>query len=77
MGTKNDPGNYNCHANAEPDEPIFTLRANDPLAPSLVQRWAHDYLANGGKREKADEALKCASDMIAWKRKKTGQIRGD
>lgn len=74
MGTKNDPGAYDCHTAAAPDEPIFTLRANDPLAPVLVQRWAHDYLANGGNPEKAEEALKCAREMIAWKREQTRQV---
>ena len=40
MGTKNNPGRFDCHAKADPDEPIFTLRANDPLAPHVVRLWA-------------------------------------
>ena len=39
MATKNDPGEFDCHAAADPDEPIFTLRARDPLAPALVRAW--------------------------------------
>jgi hypothetical protein len=45
MGTKNDPGQFDCHAAAEPDEPLFTLLARDPLAPHLVRMWAK---ARGG-----------------------------
>lgn len=40
MGTKNEPGEFDCHAKAEPDEPRFTLLARDPLAPHLVRLWA-------------------------------------
>lgn len=40
MGTKNKPGNFNCYANTEPDEPMFVLLARDPLAPFLVSIWS-------------------------------------
>lgn len=40
MGTKNNPGKFNCHAAAKPDEPLFTLLARDPLAPFLVSIWS-------------------------------------
>lgn len=40
MGTKTDPGQFDCHSKAEPDEPLFTLLARDPLAPGLVAIWA-------------------------------------
>jgi hypothetical protein len=40
MATKNNPGSYDCYAEAAPDEPIFTLRANDEIAPNLVMMWA-------------------------------------
>ena len=47
MGTKQNPGAYDCHAKAQPDEPMFTLLARDPLAPHLVDIWAaamaHDW----------------------------------
>lgn len=39
MGTKNNPGDFDCHAKAAPDEPLFTLRAKDPVAPYLVIMW--------------------------------------
>ena len=40
MGTKNNPGAFDCYANAEPDEPMFVLLGRDPLAPFLVSIWA-------------------------------------
>jgi hypothetical protein len=40
MGTKNNPGQFDCYAKADPDEPIFTLRANDPNASDFVAMWA-------------------------------------
>ena len=40
MGTKTNPGIYDCHAKAAPDEPLFTLVARDPLAAKLVEIWA-------------------------------------
>lgn len=40
MGTKLEPGKYDCHKNAADDEPIFTLRAKDPLAAEVVRIWA-------------------------------------
>ena len=40
MGTKNNPGKYDCYARAHPDEPIFTLRGKDVSAPYFVRMWA-------------------------------------
>lgn len=39
MGTKANPGTYGCHGKAADDEPLFTLRAKDPIAPHLVELW--------------------------------------
>ncbi len=39
MGTKNNPGAYDCYANAEPDEPMFILLARDLTAEFLVAAW--------------------------------------
>lgn len=41
MGTKNNPGKFDCHEAAEPDEPRFTVIGRDQLAPFLVLMWAH------------------------------------
>jgi hypothetical protein len=40
MGTKNNPGKFDCYDNADPDEPIFIMCSTDPLAPHLVRMWA-------------------------------------
>ena len=39
MGTKNNPGKFDCYENAEPDEPRFALLGRDPLAGLLVDLW--------------------------------------
>lgn len=40
MGSKLKPGNFNCYANALPDEPMFVLLGRDQLAPSLTAIWS-------------------------------------
>lgn len=54
MGTKNNPGNYDCYANADPDEPMFILLGRDALAPSLVDIWA---MIRAGNRKEAKLAF--------------------
>jgi hypothetical protein len=39
MGTKEKPGDYDCYAKLEPDEPYFLLRGKDPVAPYLTMMW--------------------------------------
>ena len=68
MGTKNNPGTYDCYAKAEPDEPIFILLGRDIGAPVLVEKWAEQAERVGGDPEKIAEARKCAADMRAWRR---------
>ena len=68
MGTKNNPGQFDCYAAADDDEPIFVLRANDPLAPLLVREWANRYYdeKKPTTRKKVDEARACAIAMELW-----------
>jgi hypothetical protein len=40
MGTKNNPGPYDCLAKAEDDEPIFVLLARDPIGAEMVALWS-------------------------------------
>lgn len=65
MGSKNNPGAFDCYANAEPDEPMFVLLARDPLAPFFVRQWAD--LTGVDDDEKVVEALACATDMDEWR----------
>jgi len=48
MGTKANPGPYDCYAKAADDEPIFTLRANDPVAEFFVAAWVAIYAGDVG-----------------------------
>lgn len=69
MGTKNNPGKYDCYAKAHPDEPTFTLLGRDRSAPSLVDAWADARArANPSVDEIAviREARDCAASMREW-----------
>ncbi len=76
MGTKNNPGDFDCYANAEDDEPMFVLLARDKSAPSIVRRWAKRYLKKHTEAisvtervmRKHAEALQCAKAMEAWQK---------
>jgi hypothetical protein len=72
MGTKNNPGNFDCYANAEPDEPMFILLARDPQAPALVEKWATDRIKAGENPDKVKEAFTCADTMREWHRQNRG-----
>lgn len=76
MGTKNNPGQYDCYSKADPDEPIFVLRGSDPVASGLVRDWVqrrlsmivHNPKLSGNiltpmYQDKLSEALKVAKDM--------------
>jgi len=66
MGTKNNPGAYDCYDNADPDEPMFTLLARDRQAPDLIREWARVRIGIGDL-EKAREAGDCAHAMERWR----------
>lgn len=67
MGTKQNPGNFDCYGKAADDEPIFTLRAKDPSAPNVI-RWWVALNATLQSKEKIEEALRCADAMEEWKK---------
>lgn len=69
MGTKLNPGRFDCYSNAKDDEPMFVLLARDPLAPILVRLWAmlREHLA--GNPSKVQEARDCAVSMEMWRSK--------
>jgi hypothetical protein len=70
MGTKNNPGAYDCYANAEPDEPMFVLLGRDKHAPLLVKIWADMREAAGEDAAKVAEARACAEAMAAYRLKR-------
>lgn len=66
MGTKNDPGEFDCYEAAEDDEPMFVLLARDISAPGLVDQWADRRQLTGEEPEKVAEARECAQAMRRW-----------
>lgn len=70
MGTKTNPGQFDCYAKLDPDEPYFVLRAKDVLAPGLVRRWSALAANIDGDREKVAEAGRVAHDMERWREAK-------
>lgn len=67
-----------CLTKAADDEPLFTLRANDPDAAWLVRCWAEAYVKRKGgmarmtKQQlfKYNDAQWVAADMDHWRRVK-------
>lgn len=77
MGTKNNPGAFDCYAAADPDEEMFILLARDDQSPARVFDWANkreerlvaaDELLSVAEVERArakiDEARDCARRML-------------
>lgn len=82
MGTKTNPGSYDCYKNALPDEPLFVLTARDPTAPTLIDAWAdmRDSDIAAGVRPAEDRAMTMnarliAQDMRAWRVANPGKWR--
>lgn len=66
MGTKNNPGKFDCYANAGPDEPMFVLLGRDKHAPTLIWLWATLREIDGEDKEIVEEARDAATKMIEW-----------
>lgn len=67
MGTKTDPGPFDCYAAAKPDEPMFVLLARDRRAQALVYLWSAMTRVTQGDIAKADEADRTALAMFEWR----------
>lgn len=76
MGSKNKPGDFDCYANAEPDEPMFVLLGRDPVASATVLFWRamKMRMRMDGKSKTSDaklaEALACSKAMEEWSKSK-------
>jgi hypothetical protein len=70
LGTKNIPGEFDCYAKAEPDEPMFVLLGRDKYAPMLVNLWAEMRRLDGEDPAKITEALVCSIDMKTFRSKR-------
>lgn len=70
MGTKNKPGEFDCYANAEPDEPMFVLLGRDPTASFVVEFWIALRRELDDTDPKLAEAGTCARAMAEWAKSK-------
>jgi hypothetical protein len=59
MGTKNEPGTFDCYDVAEDDEPMFVLLARDKSAPDLVRQWAE-------QRARIETLERAVAKAIDW-----------
>ena len=66
MATKNNPGEYDCYAAADPDEPMFVLLGRDKHAPTLVWLWATLRELDEEDPAKVQEARECCAMMLEW-----------
>jgi hypothetical protein len=58
-----------CFNRAAEDEPIFVLRAHDPLAPDAVRRWSYTRMLHRGTADvAAAEAAGVADAMEEWRK---------
>jgi len=48
------------------DEPVFLLRGQDILAPSLLRSWAIQLLDKGGSGVMAEMVMKWSKEMEKW-----------
>jgi hypothetical protein len=61
VGTKSNPGKFDCYANAEADEPMFILLGRDPHGHAAVRKWADD------REQMIQDGLKPTDDMrMVW-----------
>lgn len=72
MGMKLPDGTWKscCLDKLKPGEPFFVLRAQDLLAPILVDQWAAMAKAGGTPQAKVDEARATADAMAGWPERK-------
>jgi hypothetical protein len=66
MATKNNPGQFDCYMNAEPDEPMFVLLGRDRHAPTLVWLWTVLRELDKEDPAKIKESRECAVSMIEY-----------
>jgi hypothetical protein len=78
--TENINNPHSCWNRAEDDEPVFVLRAHDPLATELVRDWCKQYmLSKGGfggmtraQLHRYHDAQNVADAMYDWLNRKAG-----
>jgi hypothetical protein len=66
MGTKRNPGPFDCYERAETDEPMFHLLGRDRHAPALVELWAAMREKEGEPVAVVENARDIAAQMRTW-----------
>lgn len=61
-----------CLNKAHVDEPLFVLKATDPMAPMTIRHWA-TMSENIQPEEKLFEARECAREMEDWHQRNVPQ----
>lgn len=65
-----------CLNKAAADEPVFVLRAKDPIAPALIEDWAkHAEMMGIHEPAKIAEARALAQSMREWRTLRVGNNR--
>lgn len=59
-----------CFNKAKDDEPIFVLRAQDRIAPNVIDMWCEFAECAGVGPAKIQEARHLAEQMRAWKNRR-------
>jgi hypothetical protein len=62
MGTKNNPGRFDCYTYAEPDEPMFIVLGRDAAGPMAVRAWIDQRIASG-KNKPDDQQIVDAREI--------------
>jgi hypothetical protein len=56
------------------DEPVFLLRGQDMLAPTILRKWANMLMDNDGDTDMVERAYKQADKMEEWQRKHVSKL---
>lgn len=57
-------------ASMPPDEPVFVLRAQDCLAPEMIEKWVIRARALNVNVDKMNDASSVAEEMLQWPTRK-------
>jgi len=65
-----------CLGKAADDEPVFILRAQDALAPDVIDYWANKVFTKARTTDvpKAKEAIAEAHEMRAWQARNKSKL---
>jgi len=56
-------------------EPVFILRAQDKIAPSIIRDWARSASEAGTPKERTDDACTVADRFEQWQRDNPDRVK--